>query len=498
MDKIKAFSTQFVDEHARERIFYGVNFGSKVIPLSNAMPNYRENLPFQLSYLKEHGFNVIRYLLNWQYLEPEPDRYSKSVLDDIQHFLDLCEKNGIYVILDMHQDLFGAFKKELPKPNETAYGNGAPYWACVTDGKRCKKHFLIWAAGYFKDKAVHNAFDNFWENTEVYGKGLQDRFCDLWRLLARRFGNHPAVLGFDLLNEPFPGTDGGNVFNQLVKSTLVTSVKSKKLNRKALLKSVTGKKPVKGVLDQFGGEILDEITEPCGELIKKFDTERYFPFINKVSAAIRQETQNGIIFRENCYYSNIGIPSCAPLIEVNHMREENQAFAPHAYDFMVDSPIYKYANNSRIEAIFNKRKTEQKVLDIPVLVGEWGGGGTDSAWLEHGEFILKLFDRFKWSSAYWSFSSQLMERPVMKMLCRPHPVAVCGNIMEYNFDKDKQRFYLSFIQNGDFDVPTEIFCHRKPKEILVNGRYELEKLSAYTYLLKLFTDTGNNKITIQF
>ncbi len=251
------------------------------------------------------------------------------------------------------------------------------------------------------------------------------------------------------------------------------------------------------MLDQFSGEFLNEITQPCGELIKKFDTERYFPFINKVTAAIREETQNGVIFRENCYYSNIGIPSCAPPIAVNNKREENQAFAPHAYDFMVDSPFYKYANNSRIEAIFRKRREEQNKLDMPVLVGEWGGGGALD-WIDHGEFILNLFDSFKWSSTYWCFDKHLTEFPVMQMLCRPHPVAVCGSIEKYNFDKNNQCFYLSFNQNREFDVPTEIFCHKKPCRIIANGRYELEQLSAYTYILTLFTEKGSNEITVEF
>ncbi len=497
MDKIKVFSTRFVDEYSRERIFYGINFGSKAMPLSNAMPYYQDNISFYLSYFKEHGFNVIRYFLNWEYIEPEPNRYNRAVLEEIGTFLDECEKNNIYVILDMHQDLFGAFNKRVYSKKDNGMGNGAPRWACITNGVRYKNHRFLWAAGYFNDKAVHNAFDNFWENTEVYGRGLLDRFCDLWRMLAEKFGNHPSVLGFDILNEPFPGSDGGKVFNQLVKSALTTAVKSKKLNRKEFLKSIADKNPVKSVLDQFSGEFLNEITQPCGELIKKFDTERYFPFINKVTAAIREETQNGVIFRENCYYSNIGIPSCAPPIAVNNKREENQAFAPHAYDFMVDSPFYKYANNSRIEAIFRKRREEQNKLDMPVLVGEWGGGGALD-WIDHGEFILNLFDSFKWSSTYWCFDKHLTEFPVMQMLCRPHPVAVCGSIEKYNFDKNNQCFYLSFNQNREFDVPTEIFCHKKPCRIIANGRYELEQLSAYTYILTLFTEKGSNEITVEF
>lgn len=498
MDKIKTEKTKFIDEYSRQRIFYGVNFGSKRMPISVAMKNYENHIKDTVSFFKEHGFNVIRYILNWQYLEPAPGQYSETVLRDIGHFLDLCLENNIYVILDMHQDLYSSFTTKPYKENDFVFGDGAPVWACVTDGRKRGKFSLVWASGYFRDKAVHNAFENFWNNTEVFGRGLQDRFCDLWRMLAKKFGNHPAVLGFDLLNEPFPGKDGGKIFNRLIKSAVTTGIKSPKLDKKSLIKSVFSKNPVKNVLDEFGGEFLNEVTEPCDGLLKKFDEEKYSPFVNKLTSAIREETENGIIFLENCYYANLGIPLHFSPETVNGQQEKKQALAPHAYDFMVDSPLYKYANNSRVGAIFRQRKTEESSYNLPVLVGEWGGGGIDETWLSHCDFLLKLFDRYQWSSAYWCYDEKLRERPVMKTLCRPHPVAVCGYIEEYGFDKEAEAFSLSFVQDGKFDVPTEIFCHKKPSEIASDGRYTLERLSAYTYMLKLFTEEGRHKIEIKF
>ncbi|MDE6470586.1 MAG: cellulase family glycosylhydrolase, partial [Eubacterium sp.] len=338
MDKITVSSQQFVDEHGRERIFYGVNIGGKNIPYMNAFDNSASEdiLKNHIEYLHSHGINIIRFFLNWSYLEPQPKQYNEKVLKDIEKFLDICEHNSIYVYLDMHQDLYSAFCDTKNINHQTVlHGNGAPHWACVTNGIKFKQPKKIWAEGYFINKAVHNAFNNFWDNTIVEGQGLQEHFCDLWRMLAKRFGNHPALLGFDIFNEPFPYTYGKNIFFIIVKSAIKTSLKNHRVSKLKLLKALAKKEPLPALLSQYNSEIIYEITMPAHKYVEKFDKEKYSPFMNKVTSAIREKTENGIIFMENCYYSNLGIPFSAPPITVNQKRENNQAFAPHAYDIMV-------------------------------------------------------------------------------------------------------------------------------------------------------------------
>jgi endoglycosylceramidase len=60
---------------------------------------------------------------------------------------------------------------------------------------------------YFTMPALQHAFDHFWANSPgPGGVGLQDRFAAAWRHLAQRFAGNRAVLGYDIFNEPFPGT----------------------------------------------------------------------------------------------------------------------------------------------------------------------------------------------------------------------------------------------------------------------------------------------------
>ncbi len=35
--------------------------------------------------------------------------------------------------------------------------------------------------------------------------GLQDKYVDYWKVVAKRFANNPYIVGYDPLNEPFPG-----------------------------------------------------------------------------------------------------------------------------------------------------------------------------------------------------------------------------------------------------------------------------------------------------
>lgn len=500
MDKIKVCEKQFVDELGRERIFYGINVGTKNIPYMKVYEDTdsMDTLKANIRYLHTRGLNVIRFVLNWSYLEPEPHKYNEKTLQDIQKFMDICAENDIYVFLDMHQDLYSAFT-DIEKADLTKlHGNGAPEWACVTDGKKFKMPKKVWAEGYFLSHAVHNAFNNFWDNTEVEGMGLQDHFANLWKLLANRFGNHPALLGFDLFNEPFPYKYDKNIFFIIIKSVIKTTLKNRSINKFQLLAALFKKEPLPALLSHYNSKIMYEITSAANQYIEKFDREKYAPFLNKIAAAIREETDNGIIFMENCYYANLGMPFSAPPITVNQEREANQAFAPHAYDLMVDTPLYKYADDERVGAIFKRRKEEQNRLNIPVLVGEWGGGNLIRDWFDHAEYLLNLFDEFKWSHTYWCFDPITMHSPVMDMLCRPHPIAVCGAIDNYRFDKKAQCFTLSFQQKQAYNAATEIFCHRHPLSVDTNGTYDIQPIGDESYILSLTTSEGANHITIKF
>ena len=218
MERIVTEKRSFVDEYGRERIFYGVNIVDK---RKNSEDNkFGFNIDDKLlDEMTSRGLNLIRLGTTWSMIEPEPGSYNDEYLDDMYRIFDLCAAHGVYILFDMHQDLY----------SPRCYGDGAPDWATITDQYDPKEPKLVWAAGYFWGKATQRAFDNFWNNREYNGKGLIDYFAAMWQHVAARFADHPALFGFDMLNEPFLGSDGGKLFKKLISTAVGTVIGDKRV-----------------------------------------------------------------------------------------------------------------------------------------------------------------------------------------------------------------------------------------------------------------------------
>lgn len=496
MEKIRAEKMRLVDEYGRERIFNGVNICDKGYWRRDYGKIWQKGLAEKLN---QSGINLIRLGMNWDAIEPKMGEYNEDFLNGIGEILDECEQAGVYVYLDMHQDLYSFF--------ETADGDGAPLWACMTEGHQYKKVHFVWAEGYFLSKAVHKSFDNFWANSELHGRGVQDRFFDMWSYVIKKFGEHKAVIGFDILNEPFPGTDGGKVIRKILTNLVKTTIFDKSISLKELVKRALKPETRHEVLDLYGGPQLRRATSAADELIKKFDTTSYSHFINKAAKTIRELGSDKIIVMENSYYSNLGIPYSCPIPSVDGNADENVVFAPHAYDFMVDTPEYKYANNARIKAIFDEHKRSQERLGVPVIVGEWGGYTEGNEWFHHIKFLEELFDSYKWSSTYWlnfdgshdwsDLDSTFKSELITDVLMRPHPIAVTGEIKSFRHDRENSSFMLEYAQEKEYTVPTEIYLPSKPSQIQTDGEYTLENIDGCeAVILKLKTDAGEHEIKV--
>jgi len=61
------------------------------------------------------GFNVVRLVLNWSQLEPTAGNYSTSFVNRVAQVVSWARQQGIYVILDMHQDQYSPISSR-PNP----------------------------------------------------------------------------------------------------------------------------------------------------------------------------------------------------------------------------------------------------------------------------------------------------------------------------------------------------------------------------------------------
>ena len=330
MEKIRTDGKRLIDEFGRERIFHGINVCDKGVynyETGKRVFEY-EWADGRLEKFKQFGMNIIRLGITWEAVEPEKGRYNDEYLDAIKKILDKCHEAGIYAYIDMHQDLYSGWGD--------GPGDGAPYWACYTDGHKYTNPKLVWAESYFISKAVHRAFDNFWVNNYL----VQTSYKNMWKHVAEKFDGHPALFGYDVMNEPFLGSDGGKTFIKLITSLACQTITDKRIKKTKMIKEALTKGRAIHVLDQYKADVFNEIVNKAAPIVNKFDREKYMPFLNSTAEEIRKVSKEPILFIENSYYSNLGIKCAVEPIKVGGKREPNQLFAPHAYDLMVDTPAF--------------------------------------------------------------------------------------------------------------------------------------------------------------
>ena len=491
MNTISVKGQSFIDDKGRERIFNGVNFVDK-----HCLPDGDGAIRFQTALNEEtaaaiaaKGMNIVRLGVTWAAIEPEQGVYNTVYLDGVKEALRLCEKYGVYAFLDWHQDLYSYY---------CCHGDGAPKWACVGDTDNVKDPAVIWATGYFLNKSVWRSFDAFWENRPVNGRGLRDRFCDMLTYTADCLKGCPALMGYDLLNEPFPGTPGGKIFRKLVKNGAATLLFSPRVDRKKMLRDFKNKEIMNALSVADDPKVYHAVIDGANGLLYQFDTERYYPFLQAAAAAIRKADPAGVIFCENCYYSNTGIPCSYPrLTYPDGAREPNIAFAPHGYDLTVDTPLTNEASPHRVDLIFDEHARTQTRMDVPVLVGEWGGmvpGGERYPALEH---LIDKFDRNRWSQTYWHWFDAMTDSKIMEILSRPYPQAVAGRIKSYGYDRKNDTFTLSYEGSSTVKAPTLVWLPKAPKKVYSTKKYELKQTDG-GLILQVYAGKGACIVKAEF
>ncbi len=139
------------------------------------------------------GFNAARFLVSWSAVEPEKGKYDDTYLAALEEHVAWCEAAGLYVVLDMHQDVYG-------EGFALGGGNGAPKWTCDASHYAAFVPQNPWFLNYL-DPHVQACVDGFYASTE-----LRAHYTEAWRRVAKRLAGHAGVLGFDPMNEPAWGS----------------------------------------------------------------------------------------------------------------------------------------------------------------------------------------------------------------------------------------------------------------------------------------------------
>ncbi|MFA5889826.1 MAG: cellulase family glycosylhydrolase [Actinomycetota bacterium] len=184
----------FVDETGRTRILHGIAFTYKEHGSEEFSAEFDED---DAAFLAQNGLTLLRLAVFASGVMPAPGVFDPAYVDGIGDIVDVAAEAGLDVIVDFHQDVYAN------KYN----GRGMPDWMGEDDGVPVSPDTGNLAANYFANPSVWRAFDNFWMNAPADdGVPLQEHFARAWRYVAEKFANHPGVMGFEIMNEPFPGS----------------------------------------------------------------------------------------------------------------------------------------------------------------------------------------------------------------------------------------------------------------------------------------------------
>ncbi len=437
----------FVDGNGRQIIFNGINLVNKN-PSQGYIGDFSD--PEIFKKFKNDGFNIIRLGIIWAGLEPEPGVYDEEYLKRIDKQIKLAEENGIHVFLDMHQDLYSIL-----------YADGAPEWATLTEGK---PHYTgsIWSDSYLISPAVQTAWDNFWNNTAASdGMGLQDHYAKAWKYVAKRYKGNNVVVGYDIMNEPFVGSEA-QMYLPVLFQAFADVVKDDDENftvddiakmwgdedmRFQALKKISNKEKYKKVINSVF------------KINSKFEKGLLQNFYQKVADSIRTVDSVKILFFNHSYFCNMGVPTALePVKYKNGKRDPNQAYSAHAYDLLVDTKYLSNSSRERLNLIFETIDKSGKRMNMPVIIGEWGALGSDvkgkgKLALEH----LDIFEKYKFSNTYWAYESRLFQKSYYKYLLHPYPGYISGKLISYDMNYKTGKFVCKWKEEPGSTMPTSIY-----------------------------------------
>jgi endoglycosylceramidase len=385
------------DRTGRVVILHGLNMVNKRPPYQPGAVGF--NGP-DADFLHRYGFNTVRLGLIYKAVEPQPGRYPSTYLRKIGSIERLLARRGIFSLLDFHQDLY----------NEKFGGEGWPDWAVLDDGMPAQP-LSGFPGSYITSPGLNRSFDNFWADAAGPGAtGLWDRYASAWAKVARTLGRDRGVLGYDLLNEPWPGSIWQSCAN----------------------------------------------TEGC----PLFDTGTLAPFYRRLIGAIRKVEKRRLIFYEPHVLFNFGSDT-----SIGRLGDPRLGMSFHVYclvgligggapscpemEDMVLGNADAHAASTGTALLLSEFGATDDIATLRRVTGaadrhmvswqEWHYCGCDDPTTQGpGDVQALVKDPRRPPRGGNVFHDKLLA------LARPYPQAVAGTPLRFSFDPDEKRFELAY------------------------------------------------------
>lgn len=456
--RLRVVGRQLRDPAGRAVLLRGVNVGLKHGSL--LAPHTAADVQ---RLVERTGVDFVRYYVAWRAIEPEPLRYDEAYLQAAVEGIRRWTAAGVYVLVDMHQDVWGG----------PFTGHGAPGWASLgAQGGVQLPAGLPWQARYLEPR-VHEQFEAFWANRPVpaTGLGVQDHYARAWAQLASRLRGEDLVVGYDPMNEPFMGRE---IRRGALRLVLGSSGGLLSTGAGAALRSLLGG-------DSFGEELerrlLDLLREP-----RRFDAvlrrlepaaarfePRMVQFYARVGRALRAADPGRPLFVEPFALAGVGLPSHLP-----HPGLEQVVYAPHLYDSFMDSGYPFDGDARRVERAFERHLATAHRLGAPLVVGEWGNLPDREGAAEYAAAVGRLLDRHGVGSAYWDHTpgggawgevgngeaaaahrrACSEDDPLFLAAMRPYAQRVQGDLVEAGYDAARRALTVDLRADPAVAAPT--------------------------------------------
>jgi endoglycosylceramidase len=389
------------DASGRAVILHGVNMVYKVPPYFPKAGGFGVD---DARFLHRHGFDTVRLGAIYKGVEPKPPanghpRYDNSYLRNLAKTQRLLGRHGVFSLVDFHQDLY----------NERFQGEGWPDWQVQDDGAPNPQNGF--PANYLTNEALNRAFDHFWNNDEVGGVKLQDEYAKAWKHVAARFGGRPYVMGYDLLNEPWPGSAYPSCIN------------------------------------------------PAG--CPAFDATTLTDFTQRVIASIRRVDHSTLAFYEPLLTFDFGAQT-----SMGDTGDKNAGFSFHDYCLpgAFGGPGSGDGCEQPEDLVFQNADARADQVGDALLLSEFGASN-DLADIGR---IIRLADDHMTSWQYWHYCAcddpttsgpgvqavvidaskpprrKNVKWRKLKVLDRPYPQAVAGTPMDFGYDPQTNEFRLEY------------------------------------------------------
>ena len=424
LSKIKLKDNLFVDEYGRVKLFHGANYVNK------GFPWYPQELTNQthLDNLKLWGFNSIRLGVMWTGLRPDIKTVNTTYLNIILKIIDDLSQRGMYVIIDMHQDMmstkFGAYDG-VPRwlvdlmPNSTfAYP-----WPFKKDN--------IGFGAYLTD-ACGTAFQNLYSNKNQF----QNYFSEYWGIVSNSMSKLNSVLGYEYINEPW----AGDIY----------------FSPALLIPGVAGSTNLLPMYDNLY------------ETIRKYDNE---------TLVFYEPVTWGIIF--NGTFAGTGFER-APANDPSRT-----VLSWHYYCWLLQYSPNPLKNDTfpkfdRIgcdylqrEISFETVKNDRLKIGGGSFLTEFGvcAFGMDNGTIDTTEcqYILESSDEYFMSWTYWDsnfYTDSGINYPIINIFSRVYPQSTAGTPIGYQYNTKSLVFIYEYNHDPSILEPTEIFI---PDFLYPNG-----------------------------